>query len=82
VVPREFSFSRHFCDDKDIETGLAKDCVHTGRKEKQTEPTKFISRKMYRKGELIVVYKDLEDRIFVITAFWNQRGGRQHELGR
>jgi len=77
LVPQEFSFSRHFYEDKDVEIELAKDCIHSGRKEKQTEPKKFIARKKYRKGELIVVYKELEDRTFVITAFWNQSGGRQ-----
>ncbi|MBI5225992.1 hypothetical protein HY994_01995 [Candidatus Micrarchaeota archaeon] len=77
MVPREFSFSRHFQHDKDVEIDLAKDCVHTGKKERQHEADKFIARKKYRKGELIVVYKELDDRTFIITAFWNQPGGRQ-----
>ncbi len=80
MAKKECLFSRHYKEDKNIDTSLAEDWIHTGRKEKQTETEKFISRKKYRKSELIVVYRELEDYIFVITAFWNERGGKNHEL--
>lgn len=77
MVPREFSFSKHFDQDKDVEADLVKDCIHTGRKENKREPQKFTARKKYKKGELIVVFKELEDRTFIITAFWNKPRGKQ-----
>lgn len=73
---REFIFSKHYREDKDIDTELAKDCVNTGKKEKQREHLKFKSRKKYKKGELIVVYRDYGEYVFVITAFWNIRKQR------
>lgn len=78
MVPREFSFSLHFYEDKVIETDLVKDCIHTGLKEKEREQGKFIASKKYKKGELIVVFKETEERTFVITAYWNQPGGKSH----
>ena len=71
---REFVFSKHYREDKDIDTSLAIDCVNTGKKQREREAKKFKSRKKYRKGELVVVYRDFEDYVFVITAFWNLRG--------
>ena len=69
---KEFIFSRHYREDKDIDVSLTKDCVHTGKKELVEEQRKFKARKKYRKRELIVVYKDFEEYFFVITAFWNR----------
>ncbi len=71
---KEFTFSKHFKEERKVEIGLVENCVHTGRKELEEEPNKFIARKKYEKGELIVVYRDFEDRFFIITAFWNVRG--------
>lgn len=79
LVPRDFSFSKHFEQDKDADERLVEDCIHTGSKEKEREPGKFIARKKYKKGELIVVFKESEDRTFVITAYWNQHRGKLHE---
>lgn len=76
---REFVFSRHYREDKDIDAYLAKDCVNTGKREKEKEHLKFRRRKKYRKGELIVVYRDYGEYVFVITAFWNQRKKRGEE---
>ena len=74
---KEFVFSKHYKEDEDIDTGLAKDCVQTGQKELEEEPNKFKARKNFRKGELIVVYKDLGEYFFVITAFWNTKGDKK-----
>ncbi|MBI5035948.1 hypothetical protein HZC09_01265 [Candidatus Micrarchaeota archaeon] len=71
---KEFLFSKHYEEDKDIDVDLAIDCVHTGKKSLDEEPNKFKSKKKYRKGELIIVYREYEDYFFVITAFWNVRG--------
>ena len=71
---KEFVFSKHYGEDKDIEVEIAVDCVHTGKRVLDGEPNKFKARKKYRKGELIVVYREYEDYFFVITAFWNVRG--------
>ena len=76
-----FIFSKHYREDKDIEKDLAKGCIHTGKKELDEAPNKYKSRKKYRKGELIVVYREYDDYFFVITAFWNVRGGK-HEFRR
>lgn len=73
---KEFIFSRHYHEDKDIDVELAVDCIHTGKKELDEEPNKFKSRKTYRRGELIVIYREFEDRYFVITAYWDT--GRRH----
>ena len=73
---REFIFSKHYQNDKDIDVELTKDCVNTGKKEAEKERAKFKSRKKYRKGELIVVYRDYDSYVFVITAFWNERKTR------
>ncbi|MFH0973881.1 MAG: hypothetical protein V1817_03795 [Candidatus Micrarchaeota archaeon] len=70
---KEFVFSKHYREDKDIDVSLAVDCVHSGKKELEEKPNKFKARKNYRKGELIVVYKDCGEYFFVITAFWNVR---------
>lgn len=72
----EFVFSKYYERDKKIDKDLTKDCIQTGRKEKEDELGKFNARKKYEKGELIVVYRDCGDKIFVITAFWNERGKR------
>ena len=71
---RDFNFSKHYREDKDIDVDLSIDCVNTGRKTPDGEPNKFKSSKRYRRGELIVVYKDFGDYVFVITAYWNNRG--------
>lgn len=71
---KDFIFSRHYCEDKDIDTGLAVDCIHTGRKKLEQEPNKFKARKKYRTGELITIYKEFDEYFLVITAFWNKRG--------
>lgn len=78
---REFIFSKHYQEDKDIDVDLAKDCVNTGRREREKEESKFKSSKKYRRGELIVVYRDYEEYIFVITAFWNERKTRLVKSG-
>jgi len=75
---KEFIFSKHYKEDKEIDKDLAKDCVHTGNKEAEGEVNKFKSRKKYRNGELIVVYRDCGDYFFVITAFWNIRQVKTH----
>lgn len=74
---KDFLFSKHYREDKEIETELAIDCVHTGKKELDEEPDKFKSRKKYDGRELIVVYREYEDYYFVITAFWNERKSRR-----
>jgi len=70
---KEFLFSKHYREDKEIDVELAVDCIHTGKKELNKEPNKFKSIKKYRRGELIVIYREYEDYYFVITAFWNVR---------
>lgn len=74
---KEFIFSKHYREDKDIDVSLAIDCVHTGKKVLDEAPNKFKSAKKYKKGELIVVYREYEDYFFVVTAFWNVRGERK-----
>lgn len=71
---KDFLFSKHYKKDKKIDEDLAINCVQTGQKEREPEPNKFTARQKYRKGELIVVYRDYGDYFFVITAFWNDRG--------
>ncbi len=71
---KEFLFSKHYREEKDIEVELAIDCINTGKKVLGEEPNKFKARKKYRRGELIAVYREYEDYYFVITAFWNMRG--------
>ncbi len=73
MARKEFIFSKHYREDKDIDVSLAVDCIHTGKKEPEEEPNKFKARKNYRKGELIVVFKDCGEYFFVVTAFWNVR---------
>lgn len=81
MARRIYSFSQHYQEDKTIDTGLAISCVNTGKRELDQEPNKYKARKIYERGELIVIYRDLGDRIHVITAFWNQKG-RQDEFRR
>ena len=71
---KEVLFSDHYRKDKDIDTDLAADCVHCGKKSLDGEPNKFKSIKKYRKGELIAVYREYDEYFFIITAFWNERG--------
>ncbi|MBI5636040.1 hypothetical protein HY993_03715 [Candidatus Micrarchaeota archaeon] len=74
---REFVFSKHYREDKDIDVELAVDCVNTGKKQFDEEPDKFKAVKKYRRGELITVYRDYGEYVFVITAFWNNRGRKE-----
>ncbi|MFH1247118.1 MAG: DUF4258 domain-containing protein [Candidatus Micrarchaeota archaeon] len=78
---KEFVFSKHYKEDKKIDKELAKDCIQTGKKQLDEEPNKFKSVKKYRKGELIVIYREYVDYFFVITAFWNVRGVK-NEFGK
>jgi|GEM_PF-1330616 len=71
---KEFLFSKHYREDKDIDIELAVDCVHTGKKVLDEEPNKFKSTKKYRRGELRVVYREYAEYYFIITAYWNNRG--------
>ena len=57
---KEFLFSKHYKEGKDIDTELAIQCIHTGKKTLDEEPNKFKSRKKYRCGELIVIYEHFE----------------------
>lgn len=75
---RDFLFSKHYREDKEIDSELAIDCIHTGTRELDDAPDKFKSRKKYKRGELIVVYREYEEYYFVITAFWNARGTRKY----
>lgn len=74
---KEFLFSKHYKEDKDIEAQLAIDCIHCGSKKPDVEQGKFKAMKKYRKGELIVVFREYEEYYFVITAFWNKRGEKE-----
>ncbi|HII54092.1 hypothetical protein COT30_04595 [Candidatus Micrarchaeota archaeon CG08_land_8_20_14_0_20_49_17] len=74
---KEFLFSKHYQEDKDIDTELTINCIYTGKRMLDEEPNKFKSRKKYRCGELIVVYREYGDYYFVITAFWNIRGDKR-----
>ncbi len=74
VPVKEFLFSKHYREDKDLDTGLACDCIHTGKKELDEEPNKYKSTKKYRAGELIVIHREYDEYFFVITAYWNLRG--------
>ncbi len=74
ALGKEFVFSKHYKEDKKIDKGLAKDCIQTGKKFLDGESNKFKSMKKYRKGDLIVIYREYVDYFFVITAFWNVRG--------
>ena len=74
---RDFVFSKHYREDKDVDVDLAADCVNTGGKKPDGEPNKFKSTKKYRRGELTVVHKDFGDYVFVITAYWNNRRGTE-----
>ena len=71
---REFIFSKHYKEDKDIDVELATDCIHTGKKALEQEPNKFKSTKKYRAGELVTIYREYDGYYFVITAYWNVRG--------
>lgn len=71
---KDFKFSKHFYDYKNIEPDLVVNCIQTGSKELDEKPNKFKSMKKYQKGELFVIYNEHEDYIFVITAYWNKRG--------
>jgi len=66
-LKRLFFFSKHYSEDKEIDTTLAIDCIETGKKHLDEKPNKF------RKGELIVVWKNRNEKCFVITAYWNVR---------
>ena len=72
-MKRLFFFSKHYSRDKEIGTTLAIDCIETGKKQLDEKPNKFKSRKNYRKGELIVIWKDRGEKCFVVTAYWNVR---------
>lgn len=72
-MKRLFFFSKHYSRDKEIDTTLAIDCIETGKKQLDEKPKKFKSRKKYRKGELVVVWKDRGEKCFVVTAYWNVR---------
>lgn len=72
-MKRLFFFSKHYTRDKNIDTGLAIDCINTGRKKLVGKPNKFRGAKKYKKGELIVIWKGRGEKCFVITAYWNVR---------
>ncbi len=74
---KEFLFSKHYREDKDIDVDLAIDCVHMGKRVLEEEPNKFKAQKKYRKGDLFVVFREYGDYYFVITAFWNVRGAKK-----
>ena len=71
-MKRRFFFSKHYREEKDIEVSLAIDCINTGRKVLDKAPNKFKSIKKYRKGELVVVWKNRGEHCFVITAYWKK----------
>ena len=68
------AFSKHFWRDKDIDPLLVEDCIFTGKKFSEDEPRKWKATKKFRKGELVVVYREYETHYYVITAYWNTRG--------
>ncbi|NYZ78162.1 hypothetical protein H0N96_02050 [Candidatus Micrarchaeota archaeon] len=76
---KEFLFSKHYREDKEIDVELAVDCIHTGKKELNEEPNKFKSMKDYRRGKLIVIYREYEEYYFVVTAFWNVQSKKSKE---
>ena len=80
MAGKPFIFSKHYRDVKDIEVDLAKDCVFHGRRAPESEVGKFKNSKKYRKGELVVVYREFDDYYFVITAYWNVRGVAANEF--
>lgn len=57
--------------DKRIPKDLAKDCIYTGKVEKKNFG-KRLSSKKYRRGELVVVWKQEEEVYFVITGYWRK----------
>ena len=72
-MKRDFYFSQHYRRDKNIDMSLTIDCICSGKKELDEKSSKYKSRKMYKKGELIVIWKAQGSDVFVITAFWNVR---------
>lgn len=71
-MKRQFFLSKHYKEDKRIDVSLAIDCINTGRKELDEPPNKFKSTKKYRKGELVVIWKDRGENCFIITAYWKK----------
>ncbi|MFH1752327.1 MAG: DUF4258 domain-containing protein [archaeon] len=70
---KQFFFSKHYRKDKEIDTDLTISCIETGKRVLNEKPNKYKSRKKYRKGELIVVWKNRGEKCFVVTAYWNKR---------
>jgi len=71
-MKRLFFFSKHFRKDKNIDSSLAIDCINSGKKELEEKPNKYQSIKDYRKGTLVVIWKDKKEKCFVITAYWKR----------
>lgn len=70
MAKKEFIFSKHYKEDKNIDVELAADCVSTGKKELDAEPNKFRAVKKYRRGELKVIFRDCGDYFFVVSTSW------------
>ncbi|HLC47634.1 MAG TPA: hypothetical protein VJI13_01045 [Candidatus Norongarragalinales archaeon] len=76
MVKKGHYFSDHYHKEREQNVGkeLVIDCIHHGRKELESYPNKFKNRKLFNKGELIVIYLEFDDYFYIITAFWNVRG--------
>ena len=71
---KPFLFSKHFRRDKNIEASLAEDCIFTGKKFPETEPRKWKAVKPYKKGVLVVVFREYKNHYYVITSYWKKGG--------
>ena len=76
---KKYVFSLHFMEKKEVGEELAIDCLHHGRR-KVIGKNKVRSLKSYIAGELVVIWRELDGKYFIITAFWNQRGNENERI--
>jgi len=56
----------------EVHEELIANTLFTGERRLEQEPNKYLARKRFRKGTLAVVYKELFERLWVITAYWEE----------
>lgn len=69
------SWSRHAADkvtSGELQEDLVLNTLFSGEKELDQEPDKYCARKRFRRGTLAVMYRQLFEEYFVITAYWEE----------
>ncbi|MFH1751050.1 MAG: hypothetical protein ABH863_05200 [Candidatus Micrarchaeota archaeon] len=78
MAKKEYYFSDHYHKEREpyVSKGLVLDCIHHGQRKLEEYPNKFMSRKAFNRGELMVVFMEFDEYFYIITAFWNVRGDK------